>query len=203
MEMIPISGYVDEEKVEIAKRFLIPKEIEASGLKKSQFKLNVEGLNTVIDHYTRESGVRGLDKQIARLTRITAKKIALKEIKKSSLGPDEVREALGLPTNNHDMQKGNEGPGVVTGLAWTEMGGEILFVECSLSDGKGMLTTTGNLGDVMKESATIALEYLKAHPELIGVDSKIFKNKDIHIHVPEGAIPKDGPSAGVTMTSTI
>jgi ATP-dependent protease La len=203
MEMIPISGYVDEEKVEIAKRFLIPKEIEASGLKKSQFKLNVEGLNTVIDHYTRESGVRGLDKQIARLTRITAKKIALKEIKKSSLGPDEVREALGLPTNNHDMQKGNEGPGVVTGLAWTEMGGEILFVECSLSDGKGMLTTTGNLGDVMKESATIALEYLKAHPELIGVDSKIFKNKDIHIHVPEGAIPKDGPSAGVTMVSSM
>ena len=203
MEMIPISGYVDEEKVEIAKRFLIPKEIEASGLKKSQFNLNVEGLNTVIDQYTRESGVRGLDKQIARLTRITAKKIALKEIKKASLGPDEVREALGLPTNNHDLQKGNEGPGVVTGLAWTEMGGEILFVECSLSDGKGMLTTTGNLGDVMKESATIALEYLKAHPELIGVDSKIFKSKDIHIHVPEGAIPKDGPSAGVTMVSSM
>ena len=203
MEMIPISGYVDEEKVEIAKRFLIPKDIEASGLKKSQFNLNVEGLNTVIDQYTRESGVRGLDKQIARLTRITAKKIALKEIKKASLGPDEVREALGLPTNNHDLQKGNEGPGVVTGLAWTEMGGEILFVECSLSDGKGMLTTTGNLGDVMKESATIALEYLKAHPELIGVDSKIFKSKDIHIHVPEGAIPKDGPSAGVTMVSSM
>lgn len=203
MEMIPISGYVAEEKIEIAKRFLVPKEVEASGLKSSQFNLSLQGLKTVIDQYTRESGVRGLDKQIARLTRITAKKIALGEAKKGNIGPDEVRECLGLPTNNHDLQKGNEGPGVVTGLAWTEMGGEILFVECSLSVGKGMLTTTGNLGDVMKESATIALEYLKAHPELIDIKPKTFKEKDIHIHVPEGAIPKDGPSAGVTMVSSM
>lgn len=203
MEMIPISGYVTEEKVEIAKRFLVPKELEASGLKASQFKIGVSGIKTVIDQYTRESGVRGLDKQIARLARITAKKIALGEKKKVSLEPAEIKDFLGLPTNMHDMQKGNEGAGVVTGLAWTEMGGEILFVECSLSEGKGSLTTTGNLGDVMKESATIALEYLKANPELIGVKPKIFRERDIHIHVPEGAIPKDGPSAGVTMVSAI
>lgn len=203
MEMIPISGYVTEEKVEIARRFLVPKELEDSGLKASQFKLGIAGIKTVIDCYTRESGVRGLDKQIARLARITAKKIALGEEKKVSYGPEEVRRDLGLPTNMHDLQKGNEAPGVVTGLAWTEMGGEILFVECSLSEGKGGLTTTGNLGDVMKESATIALEYIKAHPELIGVKPKIFREKDIHIHVPEGAIPKDGPSAGVTMVSAM
>jgi len=203
MELINVTGYLAEEKVSIAENYLIPKQLEAHGLKEDQFSLTKEALDTIIDQYTRESGVRGLDKQIARMARITAKKIALDEKHNIELGPADVRSYLGLPTNFHDLQKGNEAPGVVTGLAWTQMGGEILFVECSLSEGKGNLTTTGNLGDVMKESATIALQYLKAHPELTGVEGKTFYEKDVHIHVPEGAIPKDGPSAGITMVTAI
>lgn len=203
MELINVSGYLAEEKVSIAQQYLIPKQIKAHGLKDDDLKLTDKALDIVIDQYTRESGVRGLDKQIAKLARITAKKIALEEDRKPELGAEEIREYLGLPTNFHDIQEGNEAPGVVTGLAWTEMGGEILFVECSLSEGKGNLSTTGNLGDVMKESAAIALQYLKAHPTLAGVEAKEFYEKDIHIHVPEGAIPKDGPSAGITMVSAI
>ena len=203
MELINVTGYLAEEKVAIAEGYLLDKQREAHGLTKEQFQLSREAINTIIDSYTRESGVRNLDKQIAKMARLTAKKIALEEERKEVLGPDEVREYLGLPTNFHDMQEGNEEAGVVTGLAWTQMGGEILFVECSLSDGKGALSTTGNLGDVMKESAAIACQYLKAHPELAGVPAKTFHQKDIHIHVPEGAIPKDGPSAGITMTCAI
>ena len=203
MEMIPVSGYLAEEKYHIAKDYLIPKQREAHGLAAGQFKINKAGIETIIDKYTRESGVRTLDKQIAKLARNMAKRIALEEEIPAHLDSKKVMEILGLPTNNHDMQKGNEAPGVVTGLAWTEMGGEILFVETSLSEGKGALTTTGNLGDVMKESAMIAYQYIKAHPQLLGLKAEDIQNKDVHIHVPEGAIPKDGPSAGITMVSSM
>lgn len=203
MEMIPVSGYLEEEKSQIAQGYLIPKQIEAHGLKKSQLKFNKTAISKIINEYTRESGVRNLDRQIAKIARVTAKKIATEEIKSLTVTPAIVSEFLGIPTNNHDMQKGNEAPGVVTGLAWTEMGGEILFIECCVSNGKGILSSTGNLGDVMKESATIAFQYLKAHPEQIGMTTEQIMSKDIHIHVPEGAIPKDGPSAGITMVSAM
>jgi len=203
MEMINVSGYLAEEKISIAKGYLIPKQIEAHGIKKENFNISDKAIETIIDEYTRESGVRTLDKQIAKVARITAKKIALEETLPSEIVPETVKEYLGLPTNFHDLQKGNEAPGVVTGLAWTQMGGEILFVECSLNEGKGLLSMTGNLGDVMKESVTIALQYLKSHPQLIGTTAKEMAKKDVHIHVPEGAIPKDGPSAGITMATAI
>ena len=203
MEMINVSGYLAEEKVSIAQGYLIPKQRQAHGLEEKDFQLTVPAIETIIDQYTRESGVRGLDKQIAKAARITAKKIALEEPLPAEIGPDEVKEYLGLPTNFHDIQEGNEAPGVVTGLAWTQMGGEILFVECSPSEGKGVLSTTGNLGDVMKESVTIAYQYIKAHPELAGTTAEELAKKDLHVHVPEGAIPKDGPSAGITMVSAM
>lgn len=203
MELINVSGYLAEEKYYIAKDHLIPKQIEAHGLKKGDLKITKPGIETIINDYTRESGVRELDRQIAKVARITAKRIALDEKRPTSIGSKEVREILGLPTYTPDVQKGNEAPGVVTGLAWTQNGGDILFVECSLSQGKGVLTTTGNLGDVMKESATIAYQYLKANPNYLGLNPTEFSKKDIHVHVPEGAIPKDGPSAGITMISAI
>ena len=203
MEMINVSGYLAEEKVEIAKNYLVPKQIEEHGLDKSQLKLGKTTLVKIIDEYTRESGVRGLEKQIAKIARVTAKKIALEQDNPVTVKPNHLREYLGLPTNSHDVQKGNEAPGVVTGLAWTSMGGEILFIESSVSSGKGVLTMTGNLGDVMKESATIAYQYIKAHPELTGMSYEEFSQKDIHVHVPEGAVPKDGPSAGITMVSSM
>ena len=203
MEMINVSGYLAEEKVEIAKHYLVPKQIGEHGLDKSQLKFGKNTLVKIIDEYTRESGVRGLEKQIAKIARVTAKKIALEQENPVSIKPEHLREYLGLPTNSHDLQKGNEAPGVVTGLAWTSMGGEILFIESSVSSGKGVLTMTGNLGDVMKESATIAYQYIKAHPELTGMSYEEFSQKDIHVHVPEGAVPKDGPSAGITMVSSM
>ncbi len=203
MEMINVSGYLAEEKLEIAKRHLVPKQLEEHGLQKSQLKFEKAALEKIIDEYTHESGVRGLEKQIAKVARVTAKKIALEEKYSKTLKPAHLREYLGLPTASHDKQKGNEGPGVVTGLAWTAMGGEILFIESSISTGKGILTMTGNLGDVMKESATIAYQYIKAHPELTGMTYEEFAEKDIHVHVPEGAVPKDGPSAGITMVSSM
>ena len=201
MEMIPVSGYLAEEKYHIAKDYLIPKQKEQHGLE--SFKLSKSAVNTIINEYTRESGVRNLDRQIAKVARNIAKRIALEEEVPAVLESEDVKKILGLPVNMHDMQKGNEATGVVTGLAWTEMGGEILFVECSLSKGKGNLTLTGNLGDVMKESAMIAYQYIKAHPQLLGVKPEIFGKYDLHVHVPEGAIPKDGPSAGITMVSAI
>ena len=203
MEMINVSGYLAEEKLEIAKNYLIPKQIKEHGLEKGQLKLDKGALAKIIDEYTRESGVRGLEKQIAKVARVTAKKIALEEEYPKTIKKDNLREYLGLPTNSHDMQKGNEAPGVVTGLAWTQMGGEILFIESSVSKGKGVLSMTGNLGEVMKESAQIAFQYLKAHPELTGLTYEEFMEKDIHVHVPEGAVPKDGPSAGITMVSAM
>ena len=203
MEMINVSGYLAEEKLEIAKRHLVPKQLEEHGLQKSQLKFEKAALEKIIDEYTHESGVRGLEKQIAKVARVTAKKIALEEKYSKTLKTGHLREYLGLPVTSHDKQKGNEAPGVVTGLAWTAMGGEILFVESSISRGKGVLTMTGNLGDVMKESATIAYQYIKAHPELTGLTYEEFEQKDIHVHVPEGAVPKDGPSAGITMVSSM
>ncbi|MDP3397859.1 MAG: endopeptidase La [Bacteroidales bacterium] len=203
MEMINVSGYLAEEKRYIAKDHLIPKQIEAHGLVPNQLKVNKQGIDTIINEYTRESGVRGLDRQIAKIARVTAKRVAMSEERPAILGIKEVKEILGLPVYQPEIQKGNEAPGVVTGLAWTQNGGEILFIECSLSKGKGILTTTGNLGDVMKESATIAYQYLKSNPQYMGLNSKEFAERDIHIHVPEGAIPKDGPSAGITMVSAM
>ena len=203
MEMINVSGYLAEEKLEIAKNYLVPKQLTEHGLEKSQLKFSKEALASIIDEYTRESGVRGLERQIAKAARVTAKKIALDEKYPKTLKPSHLREYLGLPTNTHDMQKGNEAPGVVTGLAWTSMGGEILFIESSVSKGKGVLSMTGNLGDVMKESAQIAFQYIKAHPEMTGLTYEEFIEKDIHVHVPEGAVPKDGPSAGITMVSSM
>lgn len=203
MEMIAVNGYLAEEKMEIAKNYLLPRQIEEHGLEKSQLKIDKSALAAIIDEYTRESGVRGLEKQLAKLARVTAKKIAFEEECPKSIKKENLKEYLGLPTNSHDIQKGNEAPGVVTGLAWTEMGGEILFIESSVSKGKGILTMTGNLGDVMKESATIAYQYIKAHPEMTGMSYEEFAEKDVHVHVPEGAVPKDGPSAGITMVSSM
>ena len=203
MEMINVSGYLAEEKIEIAKNYLVPKQLDEHGLEKGQLKFDKASLAKIIDEYTRESGVRGLEKQIAKVARVTAKKIALEEEYPKTIKKDHLREYLGLPTNSHDIQKGNEAPGVVTGLAWTQMGGEILFIESSVSKGKGVLSMTGNLGDVMKESAQIAFQYIKAHPELTGLSYEEFMEKDIHVHVPDGAVPKDGPSAGITMVSSM
>ena len=203
MEMINVSGYLAEEKIEIAKNYLVPKQVKEHGLEKGQLKFDKGALTKIIDEYTRESGVRGLEKQIAKVARVTAKKIALEEEYPKTVKKEHLREYLGLPTNSHDMQKGNEAPGVVTGLAWTQMGGEILFIESSVSKGKGVLSMTGNLGDVMKESAQIAFQYLKAHPELTGLSYEEFMERDIHVHVPEGAVPKDGPSAGITMVTSM
>ena len=203
MEMIPVTGYLAEEKMSIAKDYLIPRQLEEHGLDKKQLRIDKAALAAIIDQYTRESGVRGLEKQIAKIARVTAKKIALEEDYPKVIKKEHLKEYLGLPTNFHDVQKGNEAPGVVTGLAWTEMGGEILFIESSISNGKGVQTMTGNLGDVMKESATIAYQYIKAHPEMANMTSEEFAQKDIHVHVPEGAVPKDGPSAGITMVSSM
>ena len=203
MEMINVTGYLAEEKMSIAKDYLIPKQLEEHGLSRKELRIDKGCLEKIISDYTRESGVRGLEKQIAKIARVTAKKIALGDDYPKVLKKEHLKEYLGLPTSFHDMQKGNEAPGVVTGLAWTEMGGEILFIESSISKGKGNLSMTGNLGDVMKESATIAYQYIKAHPETAGMTPEEFAEKDIHIHVPEGAVPKDGPSAGITMVSSM
>ena len=203
MEMINVSGYLAEEKLQIAKMYLVPKQIGEHGLKADELSISDDAIKEIIDKYTHESGVRGLEKQIAKIARVTAKKIAMGEDRPTCVGPEHLREYLGLPTSFHDDVKGNEGPGVVTGLAWTEMGGEILFVESQVSAGKGNLSMTGNLGDVMKESAQIAWQYIKAHPELADITTEQFMAKDIHVHVPEGAVPKDGPSAGITLVSSI
>ena len=203
MEMINVTGYLAEEKMEIARKHLIPKQLEEHGIDKNELKIDKPAIAHIIEEYTRESGVRGLEKQIAKICRVTAKKIALDEKRPKTIKVAHLKDYLGLPISSHDKQKGNEGVGVVTGLAWTEVGGEILFIESSISEGKGALTMTGNLGDVMKESATIAYQYIKAHPEMVGMTAEEFAKKDIHVHVPEGATPKDGPSAGITIVSSM
>ena len=205
MELIEVSGYITEEKVEIARRHLVPKELANNGLKKEYVKFSKAALEYIVENYTRESGVRELEKKINKVMR----KIALEFARDGyelvhDIKPADVRKYLGAPEYSRDKYQGNEYAGVVTGLAWTAVGGEILFVETSLSKGKGgRLTLTGNLGDVMKESAMLALEYLKAHTCLLGISEGIFENWNIHIHVPEGAIPKDGPSAGITMVTSL
>ncbi len=203
MELINVTGYLAEEKMEIAKNFLVPKELEAHGISKKGLRIDKAALEEIIERYTSESGVRGLEKQIAKIARVTAKKIALGEKYPKVIKKGHLKEYLGLPTSFHDKQEGNEGPGVVTGLAWTQTGGEILFVESSVSEGKGALSMTGNLGDVMKESAQIAWQYIKAHPAIAKLEPGVFDKKDIHVHVPEGAVPKDGPSAGITMVTSM
>ncbi|MCW3078270.1 MAG: lon [Bacteroidetes bacterium] len=202
MEIIEVNGYTVEEKLEIAKRHLIPKQVEESGLKKSQLKISDKVLEFLIDTYTAESGVRNLEKRIGKIARNAAVHVAKnQEIPKMT--EDEVTQILG-PSHLKDKYQGNDIAGVVTGLAWTQVGGEILFIETSLSKSKSAkLTLTGNLGDVMKESAVLALEYLKAHPQLLGIDPVKFEEYNIHIHIPEGATPKDGPSAGVAMLTSI
>ncbi len=202
MEIIEVNGYTVEEKIEIAKRHLLPKQIEDSGLKKTQLKLSDKVLEFVIDNYTSESGVRNLEKKISKIARHVAVHIA-KGRNIPKVNEESIVKILG-PSHTKDKYQGNDIAGVVTGLAWTQVGGDILFIETSLSKSKaGKLSLTGNLGEVMKESATIALEYLKAHPHLIDADAETFESHNIHIHVPEGATPKDGPSAGIAMLSSI
>lgn len=205
MELIEVSGYITEEKIEIARRHLVPKELEANGMKKNDIKIPKNTLEAIIENYTRESGVRELEKKIGKILRKSARQYATDGyFAKTEIKPGDLYEFLGAPEYTRDKYQGNEYAGVVTGLAWTAVGGEILFVETSLSRGKGgRLTLTGNLGDVMKESAMLALEYIKAHASLLNLDEEIFDNWNIHVHVPEGAIPKDGPSAGITMATSL
>lgn len=207
MEVIEVSGYITEEKIEIAKRHLIPREIENTGLDEPRHKplFSKAAIEKIIESYTRESGVRQLEKQIDKaLRKLAYKKAVDGQLPYEKITPAEIEDLLGKPPFYRDIYQGNDYAGVVTGLAWTSVGGEILFIETSLSKGKaGKLTLTGNLGDVMKESAVIALEYVKAHVDVLGIDYRIFEQWNIHIHVPEGATPKDGPSAGITIATSI
>ena len=204
MELIEMSGYLQEEKEEIAKRHLIPKELANHGLKANQLRLKKDILGHIIDDYTRESGVRNLERKIATICRKVVTKIALNQEYNVSVTLDDLREYLGQARFSRDSWETNKYIGVVTGLAWTQVGGEILFIETSLSASKNpSLILTGNLGDVMKESATLALGYVKAHAKELGIDPELFETTSVHIHVPEGAIPKDGPSAGITMTTAL
>ena len=202
MEIIEVNGYTQEEKLEIAKRHLLPKQFVENGIKEKQLKLGPGLLEAIIEDYTDESGVRTLEKRIAKLVRYRAKQIALKQKHNLTITTDELVKIYG-PSHARDKYQGNDVAGVVTGLAWTPTGGDILFIETSITKGEGKLTLTGNLGDVMKESAMIALEYLKAHSSIIGLDPDVFKRWNVHVHVPEGATPKDGPSAGITMLTSL
>ena len=206
MELIEVSGYITEEKIEIARRHLIPKEMENVGMDKQHaVKLPKATIEAIIESYTRESGVRELEKKISKVFRKLVRSYATHgSYPMAEVKPANLKELLGAPEYTRDKYQGNDYAGVVTGLAWTAVGGEILFVETSVSRGKGgRLTLTGNLGDVMKESAMLALEYIKAHAPLLGIDPEVFENWNIHVHVPEGAIPKDGPSAGITMATSL
>ncbi len=206
MELIEVDGYITEEKIEIASRHLVPKNREKNGLEEHKaLKIGKPALEFIIERYTRESGVRGLEKQIDKLFRRVALRVAKEEMKNDhTISKEEAEELLGKPIFSRDTYQGNGYAGVVTGLAWTSVGGEILFIETSVSKGKGSkITLTGNLGDIMKESALLALEYIRAHADQLNIDSRIFENYNLHIHVPEGAVPKDGPSAGITMATSI
>ena len=202
MGIINVSGYTTDEKVEIAKRHLVPKQLENHGLTKGQFSIGKPELKAVVEGYTRESGVRSLDKKVAKLIRHTAKDIAMGDADVVKIENEAIGTILG-PSRERDSYEGNDHAGVVTGLAWTPVGGDILFIESSISRGNGKVIVTGNLGDVMKESATIALAYLKSNAEELGIDPKLFTSYDINIHVPQGAIPKDGPSAGITLLTAL
>lgn len=203
MEIIEINGYTVEEKIEIARKHLLPKQLKEHGLKTTDLKLNKAVLEQIVEQYTRESGVRGLDKVIAQAVRYAAKSMAMEQEYKVKPAISDLGEILGMAKFSRERYSDNEVAGVVTGLAWTPVGGDILFIESSISRGKGRLTVTGNLGDVMKESASIAMAYLKAHADDFGVDYRLFDHYDVHIHFPEGAIPKDGPSAGISILSSL
>ena len=204
MELINVGGYISDEKIEIAYRHLVPKQLDNHGIKRNAFSISKPALLKIIEDYSRESGVRELDKKIAKIARKIARKIAGNEKYPKVLKPADVKEYLGIEEYSKDRYQGNDYAGVVTGLAWTAVGGEILFVESSLSRGKGSkLTLTGNLGDVMKESAMLAMEYVHANADLLDIDPEIFENWNTHVHVPEGAMPKDGPSAGITMITSL
>ena len=202
MEVIDVTGYTIEEKVEIARQHLVPKQLDNHGLTKDQFSITKPVLKSLVEGYTRESGVRNLDKKVAKLIRSTAKDVAMGNEAVPSISKEQLEKILG-PSRERDIYEGNAHAGVVTGLAWTPVGGDILFIESSLAKGNGKVIITGNLGDVMKESATIALAYLKSNAEQLGIDSRLFTSYDINIHVPQGAIPKDGPSAGVTLLTAL
>ncbi|APZ47857.1 endopeptidase La [Polaribacter reichenbachii] len=202
MEIINVTGYTIEEKIEIAKRHLLPKQLKEHGLSSKDLKLGKKQIEQIVEGYTRESGVRGLEKQVAKVVRFAAKSIALEEEYEVNLSSEKVEEILGTP-RNRDKYETNDVAGVVTGLAWTSVGGDILFIESILSKGKGNLSITGNLGTVMKESATIALQYIKSNAEEFGIKPEVMEKYNVHIHVPEGATPKDGPSAGITMLTSL
>ena len=205
MELIEVSGYLTEEKIEIAKRHLIPKEKEANGIAGEKVTIGKAALEQIIEGYTRESGVRGLEKKIGKIfRRLACQKATTCNIEIKNVKPSDLKELLGVKEFTREKYQGNDYAGVVTGLAWTAVGGEILFIETSLSRGKGeKLTLTGNLGDVMKESAMLALEYIKSHAAGLDIPYEVFEKWNIHLHVPEGAIPKDGPSAGITMATAL
>jgi ATP-dependent Lon protease len=203
MEIIEISGYTIEEKVKIAQKHLLTRQLKAHGVGKSKLVLSDTILEKIVDQYTRESGVRGLEKMISKMIRYAAKSIALEEEYVINVDVPTVELVLGPPKFDRDRFLDNSIPGVVTGLAWTSVGGDILFIESSLSKGKGQLSITGNIGKIMKESATLSLEFLKANSKLYNIDSKLFQETNVHIHVPEGATPKDGPSAGITMFTSL
>jgi ATP-dependent Lon protease len=202
MEIIEVNGYTIEEKIEIAKNHLIPKQLKEHGFDAKNLKIEGKVIEKIIETYTNESGVRGLEKRIAKLVRYRAKQIAMNETFEIEIKISELNKILG-PSYEKDKYETNDVAGVVTGLAWTRTGGDILFIESSITKGKGKLTLTGNLGEVMKESAVIALEYLKAHAELLGLNQDVFDQFNVHVHVPEGATPKDGPSAGITMLTAL
>jgi ATP-dependent Lon protease len=202
MEIIEVNGYTVEEKIEIAKRHLLPKQIKEHGIKKSDISIDKKTLEKVIEEYTNESGVRGLDKVVAKMVRTRARQIAMNQEFETKIKATDLKEILGAG-RSRTKYANNDVAGVVTGLAWTSVGGDILFIESSLTKGKGKLTLTGNLGDVMKESAVIALEYLKSHSDILDLKQEVFDESNVHIHVPEGATPKDGPSAGITMLTSL
>ena len=203
MEIINVSGYTIEEKTEIAKRHLLPKQLKEHGMKATDIQLGKKEIERIVEGYTRESGVRALEKELAKVVRYGAKNLAMEEAYDPKINFETIEKILGPARLERDKYEDNEVAGVVTGLAWTSVGGDILFIESALSKGKGVLNITGNLGQVMKESATIALEYLKSNADRYNLDPKLFESYDVHIHVPEGATPKDGPSAGVAMLTSL
>ena len=203
MEIINVTGYTIEEKIEIAKKYLLPKQLKEHGLTKEHLKLGKAQIEKIVEGYTRESGVRGLEKQVAKVVRFAAKSIAMEETYNIALTVEDIETILGPARLERDKYENNDIAGVVTGLAWTSVGGDILFIESIISKGKGNLSITGNLGTVMKESSTIAMKYIKANADELSVDTEILDKYDVHIHVPEGATPKDGPSAGITMLTSL
>jgi ATP-dependent Lon protease len=203
LEIIDVTGYAVEEKEKIAQQYLLPRQMELHGLKSYVVKVGTRVMKFIIENYTRESGVRELDRQLASIMRSLAKDVVMKGKLKSTLTEKDVIRILGKPRYSNDLYKTANMPGVAVGLAWTYVGGDILFIETTLSEGKGDLQLTGNLGQVMKESASTALTYLHANAKKVGIDTELFKKRNIHIHVPEGAVPKDGPSAGITMLTAL